>query len=154
MTIREPLPFDTGLLNYNWQVWNCKAFSLYSGLTTTIDTELSQQSIDAVLRFMFRTSIIAQMPERSYGSATMSPVYDSKVIDEAELITISAGHAGIIQHAVKVGAKMRKGETLASIIDPYNGKILENVLSPKDGILFFATNSAIVLQNQLLYKIL
>ena len=27
-TVRKPLPFDTTLLNYNWQIWNAKAFSI------------------------------------------------------------------------------------------------------------------------------
>ena len=39
ITIREPLPFDTTLLNYNWQIWETKAFSLYSGHTETIDED-------------------------------------------------------------------------------------------------------------------
>ena len=27
VTVRQPLPFDTTLLNYNWQIWNTSAFS-------------------------------------------------------------------------------------------------------------------------------
>ena len=29
VTTRKPLPFDTTLLNYNWQIWETKAFSIY-----------------------------------------------------------------------------------------------------------------------------
>lgn len=37
--VRKPLPFDTTLLNYNWQIWNTKAFSIYAGHTSVIDEE-------------------------------------------------------------------------------------------------------------------
>ena len=29
--VKSPRPFDTTILNYNWQIWNTKAFSLYAG---------------------------------------------------------------------------------------------------------------------------
>ena len=29
VSVSEPAPLDTALLNYNWQNWNTKAFSLY-----------------------------------------------------------------------------------------------------------------------------
>ncbi len=28
VSLRKPLPFDTTLLNYNWQIWDTKAYSL------------------------------------------------------------------------------------------------------------------------------
>lgn len=146
VTIHKPLPFDTALLNYNWQVWNCKAFSLYAGTTNTVNTDNAQMMVDSVLRFMFKTDIITQLP-------VMSSAYDSLVIQEEDLFNIKASHAGIIQHMKKVGEMVREGETIANIIDTYNGSVLEEVKATRNGILFFATNKPIVLQNHLLYKI-
>ena len=34
VTVYPPRPFDTTLLNYNWQLWNTKAFSVYAGKTS------------------------------------------------------------------------------------------------------------------------
>ena len=36
ITLRQPLPFDTTLLNYNWQIWGAKAFSIYAGQTNHV----------------------------------------------------------------------------------------------------------------------
>lgn len=36
VSVSEPAPFDTTLLNYNWQNWNTKAFSLYGGEITEL----------------------------------------------------------------------------------------------------------------------
>lgn len=35
--IREPKPYDTTTLNYNWQIWETAAFSVYTGGTERID---------------------------------------------------------------------------------------------------------------------
>lgn len=36
VSVSEPAPLDTTLLNYNWQNWNTKAFSLYGGEITEL----------------------------------------------------------------------------------------------------------------------
>ena len=45
------------------------------------------------------------------------------------------------------------GQTLANIIDPYNGMILCDVKTTQDGVVFFTHNRPLVLQNALLFKI-
>lgn len=50
VTIRKPLPYDTTLLNYNWQIWGCKAFSLYAGQTNYVEDSTSMQSVEAGTR--------------------------------------------------------------------------------------------------------
>lgn len=147
VTVRKPLPFDTGLLNYNWQVWNCKAFSLYSGTTNNVHLATATQTIDSVLRFMYKTGIISHRPVHGTG-------YESTVIDEEQLHNVKAKHAGILQHIKNVGDTLCKGDVLARIIDTYDGTCLEEVKSPVDGILFFATNKPVILQNHLLYRVL
>ena len=37
ITLRKPLPFDTTLLNYNWQIWETKAFSIYGGQNNQVE---------------------------------------------------------------------------------------------------------------------
>ena len=146
VTVREPLPFDTGLLNYNWQVWECKAFSLYAGHTRYVDHATSKQAIDAILRFMHKTSIISRAPRSSTA-------YDSIIIDEKELTNIKAKHAGILMHEKKVGDVVYQGDVIGRTIDPYDGSIREEIKSPTDGVLFFATDTPTVLQNAVLYRI-
>ena len=49
VTVRKPLPFDTTLLNYNWQIWGTKAFSIYAGQTNYVENSTSGQTIDSIL---------------------------------------------------------------------------------------------------------
>lgn len=146
ITIHKPLPFDTALLNYNWQIWNCKAFSLYSGHTDRINRQAAQQSVDAVMRFLHKTSIIKRVPSYSSG-------YESILLEEETMQSIKAEHAGLLQQLKVAGDVVQKDETIARIINPYNGDVISEVKTPTKGVIFFCTNSSVVLQNAILYKI-
>ena len=89
VTTYQPRHFDTTLLNYNWQLWNTKAFSVYAGHTDRIDFDSCDETIDAILRMMQRTAIISPRPLRT--------AYESIVIDEATLLHVKARHAGIFR---------------------------------------------------------
>lgn len=146
VTVRKPLPFDTTLLNYNWQIWNTSAFSLYAGQTDSIDQEDSRLAVDAVLRFLASVEVIEH---------TLSvPGFQSAFVNEDELISIPAHKAGIYVREHKAGDSIKSGEVLARILHPYDGKVLEEVRSPHDGIIFFSHHRPLVLQNALLYRII
>ena len=146
VTVRKPLPFDTTLLNYNWQLWNTKAFSIYSGQTDKISPQLSSLTEDAILRFMQRTGIINR-------SSILTAGYESVFIDEESLVNIKASRAGLLFQLKKVGDNVYPGDVIARIIDPYDGSTREEVRSKVRGIMFFETNKPLVLQNSLLYRI-
>lgn len=91
--IRTPRPYDTTTLNYNWQIWETKAFSLYTNATDQIDLPSAKIAIDAVLRFANKNGITTQ--KIPGGSLT-------EIISESELIQL---------HSTKVIAPMRKRGT-------------------------------------------
>ena len=145
VTTCQPRPFDTTLLNYNWQLWNTKAFSVYAGKTNQVDLNTSGETIDAIFRMMKRTGVI------NYG--THGVAYESIRIDEADLQHIKARHAGIFCRLVDAGSRVMPGESLAHIIDPYNGQILNDVRATAEGTVFFAHHRPVVFQNALLFMI-
>ncbi|MBQ0019978.1 MAG: succinylglutamate desuccinylase/aspartoacylase family protein [Bacteroidales bacterium] len=146
VTVRKPLPFDTALLNYNWQIWNTSAFSLYAGRTDCIDQEDSRQAVDAMMRFLVNVGAI----EHTHAK----PGYLSDFVNEDDLTTLSAHHAGIYVRRHKAGDSIKAGEVLACIMHPYDGRVLEEVRSPYDGTIFFSHHRPLVLQNALLYRII
>ena len=146
VTVRKPLPFDTTLLNYNWQIWDTSAFSLYAGQTDAIDPEDSHLAVDAVLRFLANVGTIEP--------SLAVPGYQSAFLDEDDLISITAHKAGIYVRSHKAGDAVKAGEVLARILHPYDGKVLEEVRSPYDGIIFFSHHRPLALQNALLYRII
>ncbi len=147
VTIRQPLPYDTTLLNYNWQIWGCNAFSLYAGQTNSIADETSAQSVAAMLRFMQRKRII-------FGHRDKSLAYESELFDESELHNVIASHAGLFHRLCHVGQYVDEGTVLAEIIDPYENIVLEEVKAPVSGIVFFAHNRPLALEHSILFRVL
>lgn len=145
VTVRRPRPFDTTLLNYNWQIWNTKAYSLYAGQTNYVENATSAQTIDAILRFLSKTGVTNHRV-RNAG-------YESELLNEDELTNITAARAGIFYRLIGAGAEVCRGEILARILDPYDSSVLEEVRAPADGTVFFAHNKPLALQHAIIYRI-
>lgn len=145
VTVRKPIPFDTTLLNYNWQIWGTKAFSIYAGQTNYVENATSTFTVDAILRFLKKIDVTS--------SRVRSAGFESQFLDEGELINVTARRAGIFYRRVEAGRHVEEGQVLARIIDPYEGNILEEVKSPVNGIVFFAHNRPLALQHALIYRI-
>ncbi|MFI3267956.1 MAG: M14 family metallopeptidase [Rikenellaceae bacterium] len=146
--LKKPLPFDTALLNYNWQIWETKAFSLYGGQNNKVADEASAKMIEALLRFMQRTNIIKQSKYHK------QPDYNSMVVAENEISFIRAQTAGIFIKHKNAGDEVFVGDTLAEIIDPYEGNVISKIESPLDGVIFFAHNKPLVIENTHIFKII
>ena len=146
VSLCKPRPFDTALLNYNWQIWNTKAFSVYAGCTSRIDSTAASETVDAIMRMMQAAKILTK-------TVTLSPAYEPAVVDESELLHVKASHAGIFYRLKSPGSSIESGDVLAQIIDPYNGQCLSEVKSPADGIVFFAHNQPLVFENGLIFMI-
>ena len=147
IALRDPEPFDTVLLNYNWQIWETQAFSLYAGTTDVIDHKMADASIEAICRFAYGKGMVT----RAYGNGQRR---DSVVIDQSNLCNIQAQHAGLFLVQVEPGQRVSQGDVLASIIHPYEGREICRVLAPEDGIVFFARNKSIAFQNTLLFRLI
>ena len=142
----KPKPFDTTLLNYNWQIWNTKAFSIYGGETNTINPKNSEQTINAVLRFLFKIGVL--------NSDVSFPAYESVCFDETILTNLKAPQSDIFVRLKEAGENVKKGESIAKIIDPYEGDVIEEIISPINATVFFVYNKPLTLQNAILFKLL
>lgn len=56
--LHKPGPYDTATLNYNWQLWDTNAFSIYTKETDRIDDASAAQAVTAVLRFLSRLGVV------------------------------------------------------------------------------------------------
>lgn len=148
ISVHNPEPFDTVLLNYNWQIWETQAFSLYAGTTDVIDNQMAQESIDAICRFM-TCKQIASMPA-PMGTDLKEP----EVITDDRFVTIQAPRAGILIMEVQPGEHVTAGQQVAHIMHPYEGTTVATIKAPADGTVFFARNRSITFQNTLLMRII
>lgn len=142
--IKEPKPFDTTLLNYNWQVFGTQAFSIYSGDTDIINKSSAKMSWNAVLRFLHQRQVI---------NHPLHAGYHSTILKDEDLITVKSNNAGILYSFCEAGDEIKKDDLLAKILDPYNGKVLSSIFAPERGTIFFAHLKPLTHDQTVLFKI-
>ena len=146
INVHTPEPFDTVLLNYNWQIWETQAFSIYAGSTDVIDHPMAEVTVDAICRFI-NNKALGQLPVQAEGVA------EPQLITSDQFVTIQAPHAGILIVDVHPGDQVTKGQPIAHIMHPYEGREVACIQAPTSGTIFFARNKSITFQNTLLFRI-
>ena len=143
--IRSVRPYDTATLNYNWQVWNTQAFSLYTSTTSRLDQNSAGQAVLAVMNFMSGQGMLKySIPDKLH----------SKVVHDDELILIKTAKSGIFEPMVKAGEEVRTGQPLANILNPYEGDVLETIYAPFDRVVFFVHNEPLTYANTAVIKLI
>lgn len=145
VVIRDPKPYDTTTLNYNWQIWNGQSFSIYTSETDKLDKQTAMEAVKAVLNFLDEEEILEYNGHDGFIS---------RVINENDMHPVKSSEAGIFESMMDVNSSVKKGMLLAHIIDPYEGTVKEKITAPCDGTIFFAHNIPMTHNNTVLYKII
>lgn len=143
VVVRKPRPYDTTTLNYNWQIWNTNAFSVYTKETAAIDETSARQAVQAILRFLTRMGILHTTIHGGYIAAT---------VHEEDMRVIRADCAGLYRRCCRTGDMVSAGTLLAEIIDPYEGGVIRRVTAPCAGVVFFSQQDPLVMENAALFK--
>ena len=137
--------FDTTTLNYNWQMAGTDAFSIYSGGTERINQKDAEIAVSSVLRFLSRMGIIHYNCQGGYMPTVMQ---------EEEMLSIKADDGGFFHQLVGTNEEVHRGQKLADIIDPMDGRLVSEVVAPSDGIIFFVQEQPMIYQNVVIYKMI
>lgn len=144
VVVRKVRPYDTATLNYNWQVWNTQAFSLYTTATERINPNGAGQAVLAVLNFLSAQGIV-----QYHGPSPIKP----KIVRDTELIPVRTSESGIFEPLVKAGETVAMGQPLANIIHPYESELIETLYAPVDGKVFFIHNEPLTYANTAVIKL-
>ncbi len=143
--LKEVMPYDTTLLNYNWQIWETKAFSLYTGHTAKIDDDSANNAVEALLRFMTNIGVL---------NASVRPGYHSELIEDANIVTIRTNTSGMLHKLKRAKQSVKEGDLLAEVIDPYDASIREQIISPVDGVLFFHHDNPLIIEGARVFQVI
>jgi len=143
--LHEVKPYDTVVLNYNWQLWGTKAFSVYAGQTSRIDNDSAAETQRAILRFLSRIGVI---------DYNIRDLYASSVVTDADQISVHAPAAGIMYKFKKPNDDVSKGDILAHIVDPYNGSVIAEIKAPANGTVFFVYDKPLVLERTIMFRLI
>lgn len=145
VVLRNTRPYDTTTLNYNWQIWETNAFSLYTTTTSSVDKASAYQAIQGILTFLSKEGIADY-----YGHDG----YISMVVEDTDMVSVRTRKSGLFESKVIVGQEVCKGQVLAEIIDPYEGEVIDTLSSPVDGIVFFKHSDPLTYASTAVFKLI
>ena len=143
--LRKPRPYDTTTLNYNWQIWETKAFSVYANATDNINENAADEVVYAILRFLDRQGII---------SADTPPAYITRLTDENKTKQIRSETAGVFKSLVEIGRRVERGDILGIISDPFENEIISEIRSTVSGTVYFEYCTPLINSNTVCFKII
>ncbi len=142
--VKKVTPYDTALLNYNWQIWGTKAFSIYTGHTDKLVDGCINSALESLLRFMVNIGLV---------STSIRPGYLPQVISNADLVTLKTTTSGLLRKKKSAQDSVRKGDLMADVVDPYDASIRESIYSPINGVVFFNQEKPLVLEGATIFEI-
>lgn len=146
VVMRTPKPIDTTTLNYNWQIWDTQAFSLYTRETDCVDHPSACQAVEAVLRFLGKKGLSTQ--------PVSEPEAASVIFREDGLHNILSATGGLLFHRREPGDTVTAGEVLADILDPCTGQVRERLRTAHAGKVFFAHKAQLIAGHDVAFRVL
>ncbi len=143
--LRTPRPYDTTTLNFNWQIWETKAFSLYTNATDTIDDASAEDAVTAIMRFMCSAGII---------NGKVQPGYCTEIIPENGTEQVRSDAAGIFRSLTHVGAHVEQNDVLGKIIDPLDCSEKSVICADHSGVVFFEYNKPLIDESTICFKVI
>ena len=145
VVLHHPRPFDTATLNYNWQIWDTNAFSVYTTSTGAIDKKEAHNGMRAILNFMAKNGIIDYRGDEGYIS---------RVVESTDFKAIRSHRAGFFESLVNAGDRIEKDQKLAIITDPMTAEVREILRSDIEGVVAFMHNETLCYQNTAVIKVI
>ncbi len=97
--VRDTRPFDTTTLNYNWQIWETKAFSIYTTDTDEIDRQSAADAVKGIEKMLIAQGILDSKVSGGYH-------YNAQVLSDDSLVSVRCREAGIYENRVYVGGSV------------------------------------------------
>lgn len=146
VVLRSPQPYDTTTLNYNWQIWNTQAFSLYTRETDSIDQVTAKQAVDAILNFLHAKKLcdVECVPMEK----------EPHFFKENTLCTMLSRSGGLLIRKKEPGDAVKEGELLGEILDPCTDTVLEQLYAKSNGRVFFAHKAQLIAGHEVAFRLI
>lgn len=116
------------------------------GVGMRITQEYGNQMVDGIFHLMRKMGIWT-----GEGKSVKTPIISR---DPEDVSYLNAGVSGVFIPAVTHGARLRENDLIGRIVDPLQGKVLDEVRAPEDGMLFTIRDYPIVVEGSLMGRLL
>lgn len=135
---------DTVSLQYNWQLWGTKAYSIMCPNNSLVDDKESNQIIQAMIRFMNKTKIIDY---KIYNG------YESNVINRDTIKVIKSAKSGIFIANFKPSSYCVKGDIIGKVVHSLEGDVVHEIIAPCDGMITCIYSHSLIFENAVAFRI-
>lgn len=141
---RSMKSIDTVTLQYNWQLWGTKAYSIVCPSGNQVDKKIASQINQAIIRFMDKSKII---------NYHIFNGYESTVIDRKSIEIIKSPKSGIFISKELAGNYVSKGQVLGEIVDSLEGNIITEFISPCNGMITCFYSNSLIYEHAVAFRL-
>ena len=115
------------------------------GIGMRITRQYGDRLIDGIFNMMQNMGM--------WDGTVSDEISDPQLSTNGEVHFMNAEASGIIIPSVSHSVDVKKGDLLCQIVDPFEGTVLHNVLSPVDGVVFTLRTYPVVYEGSLIARI-
>ena len=141
---KELESIDTVTLQYNWQLWETKAYSIICPTTSYIDKAESNNIVESMLRFMNHNKIIKY---------AILNEYESTILNKRNITIIKTPKSGIFTSSKQNGDHIFKGNILGEVTNALTGEVIHRFKAPCDGMITCIISHSLIIENAIIYRI-
>ena len=116
-------------LGYNLNQAKIPTLVIETGICLRINKNYCEQIVLGILNLLRQTGTI-------YSSEPEEEIREPKMVQPEYVAMVQAGNAGLFIKQAEVGQMVTEGEKIGDLIDPVGGQVLEEIRSPRSGLLF------------------
>lgn len=135
---------DTVTLQYNWQLWGTKAFSIMCPSDNQVDKKIASQINQAMIRFMDKTKII---------DYHIFNGYESTVIDRNSIAVVKSPRSGIFISKELPGNYVSKDQVIGEIVHSLEGNVIHQFLAPSNGMVTCFYSNSLIYEHAVAFRI-
>lgn len=135
---------DTVSLQYNWQLWGTKAYSIMCPNNSFVDDKESSQILQAIIRFLGKSKVIDY---KIYNG------YESNIINRDSIKVVKSAKSGIFIAHFKPGNYCVKGDVIGKVVHSLEGEIILEILAPCDGMITCIYSNSLIFENAVAFRI-
>ncbi len=141
---KEMKPTQSVSLQYNWQLWGTKAFSIITPSDETINPNNAKRVFEGLVRFLSATKILEHKVLLGY---------DSNILTDADIEIIKTPKSGIFVPTKKVGSSVSKDEMIGKVIHSLEGDVIHRIFSPCEGVITCVYKNSLIFENALAFRV-
>lgn len=135
---------DTVTLQYNWQLWGTKAFSIMCPSDNQVDKKIASQINQAMIRFMDNKKIL---------NYHIFNGYESTVIDRNSIEVVKSPRSGIFISKELPGNYVSKDQVIAEIVHSLEGDVIHQFLAPCNGMITCFYSNSLIYEHAVAFRI-